>query len=404
MSRIDPGAVPPDDKWVRLQAATHSRDVSARTVVATVAAVSAVYLAAKVVYRLREVLLLLAVAGFIALVLNPLVVALQRQLGMRRGLAVAIVASGAALGLAGLAAAFGYPLGRGMTHLASWLPGYVARAEHGKGWIGHLVRRYHVQAWVQHNTPRLVSFGQEFAGHALALGKYAVSLGITMITIPMLVLLLLLEGPRLRTGVLGLMHPERAARYSRLAGEASRSISGYVLGNLLTSVIAGMVVFITLLTLGVPYAYLWALWVALVDFLPLIGGALAGIPTVLFAAAYSLTAGIVTLLVFLIYTFVENHVLNPLVMSKTVKISPLLVLVSILVGAPIGDWTGGLFGGFAAGLLAIPIAGAIQAIARETRMATVQPRGGMQSADQEADEPAVAEFRAPSPQTRTRRN
>jgi predicted PurR-regulated permease PerM len=404
MSRIDRGAVPPDDKWARLQKAAHSRDVSARTVVATVAAVGALYLAARVFYRLREVLLLLAVAGFIALVLNPLVVALQRRLRIRRELAVAAVASGAALVFVGLAVAFGYPLACGMTHLANWLPGYVASAEHGKGWIGHLVRRYHVQAWVQHNTPRLVSFGHEFAGHALTVGKDAVSLGITVITIPVLVLLLLLEGPKLRAGVVALMPPEQATRYSRLAGEASRSISGYVLGNLLTSVIAGMVVFVTLLTLGIPYAYLWALWVALVDFLPLIGGALAGIPTVLFAAAHSLTAGIVTLIVFLIYTFVENHVLNPLVMSRTVRISPLLVLVSILVGAPIGDWIGGLFGGFVAGLLAIPIAGAVQAIVRETRMITVQPQAGMQGADQEANEPAVAESCAPSLDTRTRRN
>ena len=54
-------------------------------------------------------------------------------------------------------------------------------------------------------------------------------------------------------------------------------------GNLLTSLIAGTVVFVTLQILGVPFPLLWGLWVALVDFLPMIGGALAGIPTVLFA-------------------------------------------------------------------------------------------------------------------------
>jgi predicted PurR-regulated permease PerM len=367
MSRIDRDAVPPDSKWARLQEAAHSRDVSARTVVTTVAAVGAVYVAGKVVYRLRDVLLLLAVAGFIALILNPLVVALQQRFAMRRGRAVAIVAAGAALMLAGLAAAWGYPLARGMMHLANWLPGYVASAEHDKGWIGHLARHYHAQEWVRQNSPKLMSFGQAFAGRALSFGKDAVSLGITVVTIPVLVLLLLLEGPRLRTGALALLSPERGTRYCQLAGAASRSITGYVMGNMLTSVIAGMVVFVTLLTAGVPYAYLWALWVALVDFLPVIGGALAGVPTVLFAATHSLTAGIVTLAVFVIYTLVENHVLNPLVMSRTVKISPLLVLVSILVGAPIGNWIGGLFGGFVAGLIAIPIAGAIQAMVREAR-------------------------------------
>ena len=100
-------------------------------------------------------------------------------------------------------------------------------------------------------------------------------------------------------------------------------------GNLLTSLIAGTVVFVTLLILGVPFPLLWGLWVALVDFLPMIGGALAGIPTVLFAfIAGGLTAGIVTAVVFAVYTQIENHVLNPVVMSKTVRISPLLVFIA----------------------------------------------------------------------------
>ena len=109
-------------------------------------------------------------------------------------------------------------------------------------------------------------------------------------------------------------------------------------------------VFITLALLGVPYALLFGLWVALVDFLPTIGGALAGIPTVLFALGHSLSAGIVTAVVFLVYTFVENHFLNPMVMSRTVKVNPLLVIVAVLVGADIGSWVGGIFGGFVARL------------------------------------------------------
>jgi predicted PurR-regulated permease PerM len=119
-----------DNRWERLRAAVHWRDLSAPTVITTVAALGAVYLTAKVVYRLREVLLLLAVAGFIALVLNQLVVALQRRLNTRRASAVAIVASGPALVFATLAAAFGYRLARAMPrgHLAAWLRG-EGRAE-----------------------------------------------------------------------------------------------------------------------------------------------------------------------------------------------------------------------------------------------------------------------------------
>jgi hypothetical protein len=125
----------------------------------------------------------------------------------------------------------------------------------------------------------------------------------------------------------------------------------------------------------VPFPALWALWVALVDFLPLIGGALAGIPVVLFAAASKgITAGIVVLVVFLVYTQIENHALNPVIMSKTVRISPLLVLLSVLVGASIGAWVGGIFGGFVAALLSIPAAGALQVIVVEVWRLTGPPK------------------------------
>jgi predicted PurR-regulated permease PerM len=324
-----------------------------------------VYLVGKLAYRLRDILLILTLAGFIAVVLNPVVLALQHWRIPRRGVAVAVVAIVAALAFAGLAVAFGSPLINGVTHLAHGLPAYVDRAQHGRGGIGHLVRRYHLQAWVQKNAPKLASFGSSLAKPAVTLGRGAVTLMAALFTIFVLVLLLLLEGPKFRAAALSIMRPERAARSTRVASEVSRSVSGYVLGDLLTSLIAGSVVFVTLTVLGVPFAFLWGLWVALVDFLPEIGGALAGIPTVLFATTHSITAGIVTLVVFLVYTQFENRVLNPVIMSRTVKVNPLLVLVSILVAASVGGWIGGTFGGFVAALLAIPLAGSIQVIVRE---------------------------------------
>src|SRR5262249_13871636 len=228
-----------------------------------------------------------------------------------------------------------------------------------------LIRRYHVQAWVQQNSSKIASYAQSLGKPALALGKGAVSLLVALGTIFFLVLLLLLEGPKMRAWILANTTPERAATVTRVAAQVNRAVTGYMAGNVLTSVIAGAVVFVTLLVLGVPFPFLWALWVALVDFLPMIGGALAGIPTVLFATAHSLTAGIVTLIVFLAYTQFENHPLNPVGMSTTGQINPLLLLASILCAASIGSWIGGLFGGFVAALLAIPAAGAGQVIVSE---------------------------------------
>jgi predicted PurR-regulated permease PerM len=352
--------------------AAESAGVPLRAILVTVGVVVLVYLAAKVVVRLRDVLLLFVVAGFIALLLNPLVVLLQRAL-RRRGMAVTVVTLLAVCAFGGLATAFGVPLVNGISHLAGDLPAYVSKAEHGKGWIGHLVIRYHLNTWVRKNSPKLAGYARDLAQPALSLGKGAVSLLFSLLTIFVLVILLLLEGPKVRAGLLRMMSEDRAARYSAVAREVNRSVTGYMVGNFATSVIAGVVVFVTLTLLGVPFPVLCALWVALVDFLPMIGGALAGIPVVLLAVTQGWPAAVITLVVFLVYTQVENHVLNPVIMSRTVRINPLLVLVSILFGASIGSWIGGLFGGLVAALLAIPLAGAGQVIVREVWRETGSP-------------------------------
>ncbi|HEY7946089.1 MAG TPA: AI-2E family transporter [Acidimicrobiales bacterium] len=361
----------PESRRDRLLDAAAARGVPLAAILTTVVVVAVAYLAAKLVYKLREIVLLMVVAGFVALLLNPAVVLLQRWKVRRRGLAVAVVTVLFALALAGLAALFGYPLVNGITHLTHKLPAYVKQVEQGKGALGHLARKYHVQRWVDKNlVPKLSTFAKNLSKPALTLGKAAVNLLFALFLIFVLVLLLLLEGPKLRRGLLGMMRPERAARVWRVSGEVSRSVTGFMLGNFITSVIAGLVVFVTLFILNVPFAFLWALWVALFDFLPMIGGAVAGIPTAAFALTHSFGAFIVFAVVFLTYTQVENHILNPIVMSRTVRINPLLVLIAVLTGANIGDLVGGFFGGFVGTLLAIPVAGAIQVVVRELWQST----------------------------------
>ena len=363
----------------RLWNAADLKKVPLRTIIVAILAVAFFYLAGKLIYRLRDVLLLILVAGFVALILNPLVLVLQKYVVRRRGLAVTLVTLIGLAAFAGLAYEFGDPLVTGITNFANKLPSYITSAETGKGWIGKgwigdLVRRYHVQQWVTKNAPKLVTFGQNLAKPALSFGEGAVSLLFELFTIFVLVLLLLLEGPKMRRGVLGLFSAGQAREISAVASQVNRSVVGYMLGNFTTSVICGLTVFISLIATGVPFPGLWALWVALVDFLPIIGGALAGIPVVLFAAASEgVGAGIVVLVVFVVYTQIENHVLNPIVMSRTVRISPLLVLLSVLVGASIGAWLGGIFGGFVAALLSIPAAGALQVIVVEVWRLTGPP-------------------------------
>ena len=134
-------------------------------------------------------------------------------------------------------------------------------------------------------------------------------------------------------------------------------MSGYVFGNLLISLIAGVSTWIMLLILGVPYAATLGLFVGFADLIPLIGATLGAIPTILFAFLYSVPAGITMSIFFILYQQFENHVLQVTIMSRTVRLNPLAVLVSVLVGVE-------LFG-FLGALLAIPAAGIIQVVGRD---------------------------------------
>ena len=144
----------------------------------------------------------------------------------------------------------------------------------------------------------------------------------------------------------------------------------------------------TLAILGVPFALLLGVFVALVDLLPLVGGLLAGVPVVIIAAIHSVPAGIVMLIVFLAYQQVENHVLNPVIMSRTVRLNPFWVLIAVLVGADLGGVAGGL-GSFVGALVGIPFGGAIQVvIVRELRKGPdglVEPGPGRADAAEPVD-------------------
>jgi predicted PurR-regulated permease PerM len=358
----DSAPVSPETRRSRLIERANVNNVPLNTILVTIFLVVAVFFTGKLLYRLRYLMLLLLVGGFIALILNPIVIRLQKWGIKRRGIAVLIVTSMAFIMFCLLAFAFGYPLVNGITHLANNLPAYVNNAEHGKGWIGHLISKYHVTKWVDANSAKLVSFAQGLSKPALALGKGAISMLVAMITLFAFVILLLLEGPKIRNVILISLEPSRAKRAEEIGALISKAALGFVVGNLIMSFTAGVVVYFTLWLMHVPFALLFAIWVVLVDFLPQVGGALAGIPTVLFAFVQSTSAGVVTLIVFVAYTLVQNHALYPIVMSRAIKLNPLLVFLAILIGAEMGAWVGGSFGGLVGVILAIPMAAALHVI------------------------------------------
>jgi len=320
--------------------------------------------AAVVAWKLRTVLLLVLISLFLTVLLHPLVSALERR-NVRRGLATGVVFVAGFAILGTVLFVILHPVVSAAEHLASALPKIIRQAEHGRGEIGRFVADFHLGHYVTAKNGGAQALISRLGKPALSVGKGVLSGVVGVVTIVFLTFFLLIHAPRLYRGVLAWMQPERAERVALIVADVERSVVGYVAGDLATSLIAGAVIAVTLLATGVPYPLVLGVWVAIVDFLPLVGGLLAGVPTVIIATLHSLPAGIVTLVVFLVYQEIENHVLYPIVMSRTVKLNSLWVLVSVLFGAALGDVVGSISGGFVGALLAVPAGSAVQVVVRD---------------------------------------
>ena len=334
------------------------QEVPWRTIWATIASVALVYLAYQAFLAVGRVITYLVVALFFAIVLTPPVDWLQHRARVRRGIATLIVfLTGLAL-FSAMIYAFVKPIAEQASQFSRDLPQYVEDARNGKGPIGDLVKRYDLEEKVKENQPKIQEAVTNFGQNGLDIVRRIFSTIVAGITVMVLTVLILIEGPSLSAGLLNLIPDERVRlRVQRVSVDAARAVSGYVFGNLLISLIAGVAAWVMLLILGVPYAATLGLFVAFADLIPLVGATLGAIPTVGFAFLHSVPAGIATIVFFIVYQQFENHVLQVTIMSRTVRLNPLAVLVSVLMGVE-------LFG-FLGALLAIPAGGIIQVIARD---------------------------------------
>jgi predicted PurR-regulated permease PerM len=307
--------------------------------------------------ELRRVVAWLVVAGFFAVVLSPAVDRVQRRLHIRRGLAVAIVVVTGAIVVAGLVALIVIPLVSHASDFAANFSDYVAEARAGRGPLGGLVRRFDLDRWLQDHQQDIQNATNQLGASSLELLRAVGNFIIASVTIFVLTVLLLIQGPSMVSSAMDLVAPRHRERVRRVGADVGRAVSGYVLGNLIISVIAGAASYACLRLAGVPFAEVLALWVGFADLIPLVGATIGAAPAVLVAFLHSVPAGIAVLAFFIVYQQFENHVLQVTIMARTVKLNPLAVLLSVLIGVE-------LFG-FLGALLAIPAGGALQIVVRE---------------------------------------
>ena len=331
--------------------------VPVRTIAVTIGMVLATAAILLLAWEVRRVLTWIVVAALLAVVLGPVVDLVERRLHLRRALATLLVFLLVVLAFAGILAAFIRPLVKEGGQFADRAPAYVDQARSGRGPVGALIKRYKLDQYVQRNQARLRELGSRITTPALTVLRSVASTVVALVTVFVLVFLMVLQGPKLLAAWLEALPERRRERVRQVAADCSRAVVGYMTGNLVISVIAGLLTYVVLWIMGVPYKGVVALFVGFADLIPLVGATLGAVVAIAVAALHSLPAAIVVLVFFILYQQFENHVLQPVIMSRTVELSALTVLVSILLGVELL--------GFLGALLAIPVAGIVHVIARD---------------------------------------
>jgi len=331
--------------------------VPVRTVAATIGLVLLTGVVLLLGWEVRRVLTWIVVAAVLAVILGPLVDVAERRLHLRRALATLLVFLVALVTLAGILTVFIRPLANEGPQFIDRVPGYVQQARTGRGPIGDLVQRYNLDEYLQRNQARLRESANRLTTPALGVLRSIFSTVVALVTIFVLTFLMVLQGPQLLAAWVSALPQSRQERVRRVAADCAKAVTGYMTGNLLISVIAGAATYVVLWIMGVPYKGVVALFVGFADLIPLVGATLGAVVAIAVAALHSLPAAIVVLVFFIVYQQLENHILQPVIMARTVELSALTVLVSILIGVE-------LFG-FLGALLAIPVAGVIHVIGRD---------------------------------------
>jgi predicted PurR-regulated permease PerM len=310
------------------------------------------------VYLAWHIITWILIAVFLALALNPAVEFFQRH-GLRRGYSTAIVFILAVGAIAGLGFLLVPPLVDQVRSFVDYVPKIVEDVTAGRGPFGFLQTQYHIVGRVRDAVQKQGAGGLlGITGAGLAVARGVLTAVAGAVAIAFLTFFMLLDGRRLVERFYNFLPDRSRPRWQRIGTEIYRTVGGYVTGNILISVIAGTASALVLFVLGSDYAIALAVVVALLDLIPLAGATLAAVlvSTVVFVEL-GWVRGAIIVVFFVVYQQLENHILQPIIYGRTVQLSPLVVLVSVLIGADLAGVLGAL--------AAIPVAGIIQANGRE---------------------------------------
>ncbi len=322
--------------------------------VATVGVLLALALAAAV-YSIRGTLVLVFLALFIAVGLEPAVSFFTRH-RVRRSFAVLIVVFLATAVVAVFVYSAISPIQHEINELTKQVPKWRAEIASGKGTIGQIARQLHLSDYLGGKSTG--SLADDLATGALGAGKIVLSAVSDFLIVVVLTIYFLAALPAIKGFVSHLVPESRRRRFVVLSDEVLAGVGGYLLGNLFTSLIAGLGTFFWATVFGIPYPILLGLLVAFFDLIPVVGSTIAGVIVSLVALVVSLPVAASTAAFYVAYRFVEDYLLVPRVMRHAVNVSPVLTVLAVVVG--------GALLGIIGALVAIPIAAGIKLVVEQT--------------------------------------
>jgi predicted PurR-regulated permease PerM len=330
--------------------------VSARLVAKIVLVIAGVVGALYFAYLVREVIGLFLVAVFFAVAIAPAVNWLDHR-RVPRWLAILLVYLGIGGSIFGIGLLIVPPLVNGVEDLSGDLPSYVDDLRNNETFRDY-DDRYHITEKLREQAQQLPSKLGDAAGTLRDVTVGVFTRFVQLFSILVITFFLVKDGHRLLEFLYRQVPPERARRFRKIADDISDAIAGYVFGNFVISVLAGLVTYVTLRILGVPFATPLAILFGFFDLIPLVGATLGGILVGIVVAFVHFPVGLVVwAAVLILYQQVENNLIQPFVYGRAVQLHPLIVIVAILIGAALLGVLGAL--------VAIPAAAAVQAVVRD---------------------------------------
>jgi len=300
-----------------------------------------------------EVLLLVGVALFLAIGLEPAVRWGVRWIPRAAAVVATILV---VLGVvAGFVAAAVPPLVAQSTQLVHRLPQYVGQLQDRSSLLGRLNAQFHVQQRVE---ALLSGNDQNIFGGLLGAGQMVLSATAAVATVLVLTIYFLADLPRIRQLIYRLMPNSRRPRAILIGDEMFAKVGAFVLGNLATSLLAGASTFLWLLVFHVPYPLLLALMVALLDLIPIVGSTIGGIIVSLVALSVSVPIAVATAVFYVVFRLLEDYLIVPKIIGKAVEVPATVTVVAVLFG--------GAVLGIIGALIAIPVAAAVRILLMET--------------------------------------